>query len=312
MFAVFLIPYTEATFFLVFSISVFGYMKDKYWIYFIGMVLASLSRNTILLVFPAILCAEMLFFIKERNIRQSLFRLYMGCLPVLVGTAFLSFVQYSYGSGSIFKFIEVQKYWGYKFSLPDLTKLRDWSNESFAVNVPTLIMIGITLIGYLIGIVLKQLNIFKNKFSFFSLSSENKSDYLNLVLLFCCLSAFFSVFLFRGGSLHGLSRFILCSPYFVILMFLKQEKNLSISLIKRMIPFFVLAIFSFIVLYLHRKFNFYYLGYFIFAATMALYLFKDIKQKFAYNVFMIGTFLTNILWTTYLFNIYLCNGWLYT
>lgn len=314
MFAVFLIPYTEATFFLMFSIAVWGYMKDKYWLYFAGMVLASLSRNTILLVFPAIICAEMLFFIKERNIRQSAFRLCMGCLPVLIGTAFLSLIQYGYGSGDVFKFIEVQKYWGYKFSISGLTNLHDWSHESFGVNVPTLIMIGIPLIIYLICITLKQFNILKKNIPFFSFSSDNKFDYLNLVLLFCCLSSFCSVVLLRGGSLHGLSRFVLCSPYFVILMFLNQEKVLSVSFRKRFVSFSILTICSLIIFsissYATFPIRFHYIGYYILVAIIALYLFDNTKQK--YNIWLFLIFLINILWTTYLFNMYLCDGWLYT
>jgi len=314
MTVIFLIPYTEATFFLMFSIAVYGYVKDKYWIYFIAMTLASLSRNTIFFVFPAILCAETLFFIRERNVRQSLFRLIMGSLPVLTGTALLSLIQYEAGGGSIFKFIEAQTYWKNKFSLPDLTNLRDWSTESFAVNVPTLIMIGIPLIAYITSIALKQLNVLTKHITFFSFSSENKSDYLNVILLFCCLSAFCSVLLFRGGSLHGLSRFVICSPYFVILMFLHQEKFLSINIAKRVIYFSSLAILSLFLILLFKKFSlgFYYFGYFIFVGTMALYLFKDKKQKLAYKIFLIVTPVISIVWTTYLFNMYLCNAWLYT
>jgi len=315
MFVVFLIPYTEATFFLMFSVAVWGYMKDKYWLYFAFMVLASLSRNTILLVFPAILCAEILFFISERNVWKSLFRLSMGSLPVLVGTAFMSLIQYFSGSEGFFKFIEVQKYWGHTFSLPDLINIRDWSHESFGINVPTLIMIGVPLIVYLTGIFLKQVNILKKNTDFFSFSSQNKSDYLNIVLLFCCLSAFFSVFFFQQGCLNGLSRYVLCSPYFVILLFLNQEKILSISLKKRLITFFVLAVFSFAIFPISSycsTFNFSYLGYFIFVGVTALYLFKDTKKQLAYTLFLFAVFLTSILWTTYLYNMYLCNGWLYT
>ena len=312
MFAVFLIPYTEATFFLMLSIAIFGYMKDKYWLYFVGIVLASLSRNTILLIFPAILCAEMFFFIKERNVRQSLFRLLMGILPVLIGTALVSLIQFAYGSDTVFKFMEVQKYWEHKFSLPDLKHLSDWSDEGFTINVPTLIMIGIPLIAYLTCIGLKQLNILKKHLSFLSFSSENRSDYLNFVLLFCCLSASCSVFFFQGGNLHGLSRYVLCTPYFVVLMFLNQEKILSVSFPKRLIPFMALAIFSLATLPFFKRFSFYYLGYFIFVTTIGLYLFKDTKRQLAYNIFLAGGFLVNILWTTYLFNMYLCNGWIYT
>jgi len=311
MAVVFLIPYTEATFFLMFAIAVWGYMKDKYWIYFIAMILASMSRNTILLVLPAILCAEILFFIKERNVRQSLFRLCMGSLPVLIGTGLVSLIQYSYGSKSIFGFFEAQRYWRDGFSWPNLRDLRDWSDESFAINIPTLIMIGISLITYVVAIALKQLNLFK-KNVFLSFSSGNKSDYLNLIVLFCCLSALFSVFFSQGGNLHGLSRYVLCSPYFVILLFVNQEKLRSISLKKRMFPFIALVIFSLLVLLFLRGTGFYCLGYFIFVGTMALYLFSGKIKSLTYNAFLIGIFLMNILWTTFLYNMYLCNGWIYT
>jgi len=315
MFVVFLIPYTEATFFLMFAIAVYGYMKDKYWLYFIAMALASLSRNTILFVFPAIICVEILFFIKERNLRQSLIRTSLGSLPVLTGTAILSLIQYLSGSGSIFKFLESQKYWGHKLSFPNLMNLNDWSYESFVVNVPTLIMIGIPLSVFLLYIALKQLNIIKKEIPFLSFSSKNKLDYLNLVIIFCSMAAFASIVLFRGGALFGLSRYLLCSPYFVLLLFLNQEKLLSITPNKRVITFLLLALYSFIILmtcnYLHR-FGFHFVGYFVFVGTMALYLFKDTKQKLVYNVFLIGIGILNILWTTYLFNMYLCNGWIYT
>jgi len=315
MFVVFLIPYTEATFFLMFSIAVLGYMKDKYWLYFIAMALASLSRNTILFVFPAIICVEILFFIKERNLRQSLIRTSLGSLPVLIGTAILSLIQYFSGSGSIFKFLESQKYWGHKFSFPNFMNLHDWSYESFVINVPTLIMIGIPLSIFLLYITLRQLNTIKKDIPFLSFSSENKLDYLNLVIIFCSMAAFASIVLFRGGGLFGLSRFLLCSPYFVLLLFLNQEKLLSITSYKRVITFLLLALYSFTILILCNYlayFGFHYLGFFIFVSTMALYLFKDTKQKLIYKVFLIGTGILNILWTTYLFNMFLCNGWLYT
>jgi hypothetical protein len=311
MFAVFLIPYTEATFLLMFSLAVWGYWKDKYWLFFVAMILTSLSRNTILLFLPAILCAEIQFFIKEKNIRQSLFRLFLGCLPVLIGTALVSIIQYCYGSNAVFKFLEVQKYWDHTFSLPNLTKLHDWSDEGFAVNVPTLIMIGIPIIAYLICITLKQLNILK-KHTFFSFSSNNKTDYLTFVLLFCCLSVFCSILLFQGGNLHGLSRYLLCSPYFLILLFVNQEKLLSISVKMRTIYFIILAFFALFVFLLFKNFGFHILGYVIFVWVMALYLFKDTKQKLVYNLALMGVFLINIIWTTFLFNMYLCNGWIYT
>jgi len=309
MTAIYLIPYTEATFFIMFSIAVWGYMKDRYWVYLIAMTLASISRNTLLFVVPALICAEIIFFIKDRKIRQSLIRLSMGSLPVLLGVALMAFIQ-----GEVLRFIEAQKYWENTFSFPDLTNLRDWSTESFAINIPTLFMIGIPIIVYVIFIVLKQLNILKQNTSFLSLSSNNKSDYLNLILLFCCVSAYCSVLLFRGGSLHGLSRFVICSPYFVILLFLNHEKLLSVPLSQRVKYFVILAILSLFILLLFKKFcfGFYYLGFSIFVGIMALYLFKDQKQKRTYKILLFVLGFLSVLWTTYLYNVFICNGWLYT
>jgi len=315
MCVVFLIPYSEATLFLMFSIAMWGFVKEKYWIYFIGMMLAALSRNTLPVIIPAIFCAELLFFIKERNIRQSLFRLFMGILPVITGTALVSLIQYCYGSDSIFKFLEVLKYWGRSFSFPNIKNIHDWSQESYGISIPVLIIFGISLIIYLLCITLRQLGILKKKILTFSYSSKNKYDYLNIVLLFCCLSIFCSVFFFQKGCLNGLSRYILCSPYFVILLFLNHEKILSVSPIKRGIYFITLIILSVILMAnvdYTGSISFHYLGFLIFVGTMALYLFQDMLKKSVYNLLLATILLLNIVWTSYLFNMFLCNGWLYT
>jgi len=176
-------------------------------------------------------------------------------------------------------------------------------------------MVGIPLVVYLIFFTLKQFNILKSNHHFLQLTSGNKSDYLNLVLIFCCISAFSSVIFFRNGCLCGLSRFVLCSPYFVILMFINQKKLLNVTMIKRVIVFALLAFISLGVFryggYI-QHFGFHYLGYFIFVGVMALYLFKDTKFKFAYNISLVIILLLNILWTSFLFNMYLCDGWIYT
>jgi uncharacterized membrane protein len=89
---------------------------------------------------------------------------------------------------------------------------------------------------------------------------------------------------------------------------------LLVSVRKRVIAFVVLAVFSLLVLLIFKKFNFgfHFLGFSIFIGTMALFLFQNTKRKRTYNAFIISVFILNIIWTTYLFNMYLCNGWLYT
>ncbi|MDR1459135.1 MAG: hypothetical protein LBI60_02865, partial [Bacteroidales bacterium] len=158
----FIVPYTESTFFLMVAIALLGYMKNKYWIYFLGMCLAALSRNSFALILPAILCAEILFFLNERQIKPSLIRLFKGTLPILIGTGIFLIIQYMQGSQTLTKYLSVQKHWGFAFSFPNLLELNDWSHESFGVNVPLLMVVGIPVIVYLGIIFLRHCKLIKN------------------------------------------------------------------------------------------------------------------------------------------------------
>lgn len=55
---VFLIPYTEALYMFVVTIAIYGFMKNKYWIFFIGMLLAALTRPSFSILLLAFVGAE--------------------------------------------------------------------------------------------------------------------------------------------------------------------------------------------------------------------------------------------------------------
>jgi hypothetical protein len=310
---VFLIPYTEATFFFVVAVAVWGYMKDKYPLCFAGLFLAALTRNACALFFPAFICAEILFLLKERTVVKSLKRLTAGLLPLLLGTATMITVQVLQGSNSIINFMTVQQQWGHVFSLPDFSNLTDWSHESFGMNVSVLITTGIPLLIYLAVVFLKHCRIIQSRNPLFTVSSEKKEDYLLIVSLFCCVSAFCMVLLFQHGNLHGLSRFILASPCFVTALFLLSDRLQKTGIKNRIIFFGILSFLSFAVLKFapYGSFSFSYLGCFIFLMTVGLYLFQASSSKTGYKTVLYANFGLNILWSTYLFNMYISNGWIY-
>ncbi len=312
----FWLPHTEATFLLMISIGVYGYFKNKYWLYFLGIALGALTRNTFNLLLPAIVCTEVLFFLREKQFRQSLRRVFWGILPVIVGTGIFITIQYIQGSGNIFKFLEVQEQWNNSLSWPELLNLRDFSHESFSINVPTLLMVGIPITLCLFCIFLKQCNVLKIKTKILDFNSSDKKDYALVVAFLCCLASVFAVLFYRHGCLVSLSRFVLCSPYYMVVLFLGFEKIKEIGLSKRVFFFGVSFILSFLVFwlepYIGRPIAFRHLGFLLFGAHLALFLFQDLAGWRFYKILLFSSLGLNIIWTSYLFNVYLCDGWIFT
>ena len=279
------------------------------------MTLVALTRNAFSLILPAIICTEIIFFIKERNISISLKRLDMRSIPVLLGTFILVIIQSAQGSDSITNFMSVQSNWGHKLMFPKLFNLHDWSHESFGLNVATLVIIGIPLIAYLLFVFFKQCNILKEKFPTLNINSSSKNDLLTVFCTFCCISAILMTVFFQERNLHGLSRFILAAPYFAVLLPILSEKLKQRNIIEKTTVFVLLLILTFALVMSSSyfgKFSFSYLGFLILIVTIGLFLFQNYSHKKIYNLVLYGNFLVNIIWTTYLFNMYISNGWIFT
>ncbi len=95
---------------LTVSIGLYGFVKKKYWSFFTGFLLASLTRSSFTFLLLSILGAEIFFFIQHKNLRTAVKNTLLRIAPLLTGTALVSSIQYYRNSGSFFKFIEVQKY----------------------------------------------------------------------------------------------------------------------------------------------------------------------------------------------------------
>lgn len=311
---IFMIPYTEALFYLLFICAGWGFLKKKYWIYFIAMTLVAMTRNAFTLIFTAVICAELIFLLQERKIKNSLKRLLFMSLPLLLGTGIVVAIQLMQGSDSILNFLTAQGNWGHHLHLPNFRNLADWSHESFGMNVPTIMMVTIPALTYVIIAFLKYCGILKIKNPAFVLRIGNREDYLWLISLFSCLSASCMVLLFQGGNLHGLSRFILASPYFAIVLCLGFNHLKNFRVRTRFFTWLILVLFTFVVIITSSyfgKFSFSYLGMLILMVTMLLYLLQDFSQKTAYKMALFFNFLLNVIWSTYLFNMYLSNGWIF-
>jgi uncharacterized membrane protein YhfC len=74
---IFLIPYTEATYMLMVSIGIWGFVKKKYWIYFVGLFLAALARPSFtFLLLIARIGVEFMLLLQHKNMRTFCERLH--------------------------------------------------------------------------------------------------------------------------------------------------------------------------------------------------------------------------------------------
>jgi hypothetical protein len=291
------------------SIGIYGFIKKKYWIFFVGFLLASLTRPSFTFLLLSVIGTEFFYLVKHKNLKFGIVNSLYRIAPLLLGTLLVSLIQYNQGSGDLFKFIEVQKYWNNILSIPH--NLRDWSHEGFGINIGVIFFIFSPLLIIFFQLFYNQ--IFKGKGKQILNYKSPKDYFLILSILYLIGNSLF-IILFRGGSLHCLFRFTICSPFFYILIYTAFDYIRNIQLNIRIFLFSALALLSLFVLGLSdysTYWNFSDFGIFVFIATLSTWLFQDLKSNRMYKTGLIFLLLTNLVWTTYLFNTYIINGWIF-
>jgi hypothetical protein len=306
--AIFFIPYSEATSFLMLSIAVYGFMKHKQWIFVTGLILASLTRPTYTFLFLSFVGTEIFFLLGHRNLKQLLTNSFKYTFPMFIGTLLVSMFQLTQGSQRIFKFIEVQKYWENILSIPH--HLRDWSHEGFAINIGVIFILFIPFVWLLI---FNGINLFKN-----GRNNENhtidRKYYLTILSLFYLVGSTLFILLFRGGSLNCLFRFTLCTPFTFILLFGAHEYIKNVPRKYQLFSIAILANSALLVLGLadySAGWNFSDFGFLLLFFTILLWILQNLSESKFYKIAVVSNLLLNIIWTTYLFNTYLADGWIF-
>lgn len=139
--------------------------------------------------------------------------------------------------------------------------------------------------------------------------------YVQVLSVFYLVGVSFFVLLFQGGSMNGLSRYVLCTPFFFSLIFSAFPRVSTIRRSHRFFMFAVLSIMSIMFLGLieySTYWNFSDMGLFLLIAVMFLWLFQDMSRTFFYRLGLFLTIVANAVWTSYLFNTYIADGWIFT
>ncbi len=200
-FIFFYLPFTESLFFASSVLMLIGLKKRHYSIVYLGLFLAILSRPAFSIFIPALFITE---FLSEDREKRWL-RLILYCLVTLLGIFIVTGIHFM-DTGAWFTFFSAQKDWGNELGIPQFP-LSTWG-DSFVLRLDSIaFLVGTTSGLILLGVILRLKSLKNTVFPkevIFSLA------YLGGMTL--------SVFLFRGGSMFSLNRFVLATPFVIIAM----------------------------------------------------------------------------------------------
>jgi len=306
----FYIPYCESTFIFTMSIALWGLFKEKFWLFFIGLIAFALSRPSFLIVGLAFICTDIYFLILHKNYKLFIRELGLKLLPLFIGMFITFFLQYLH-SGSFFKMFEVHSlFWDHNIQIP--RTISDWSLEGYGMSIFSIVCIVFPVSLILFTHFLKHR---KNKMypSVSLFSTHNRRQYLFTFSMIYFVGNFFFVLLTQAGNLNGLHRYILESPFFYIFLFILASKLKPIDLkiqLRILIPMVIIGFLALIHGPYQHGISFLDMGYFFLVLSMTYFIFFNrMTMPLKIRLLAVLIFL-NTVWLTYLINNFLNNSFI--
>jgi len=307
---IYMIPYSESLFMLCMTIAAIGLLKDKYPLYFIGALLLAMVRPATIFVLLAIISSEIFFFLMKGDFKCSIKNIISKSLPFLIGYLIVIILQHL-SSGSWTAFVDAQKYWTVGFQR--IVNISDWSIEGFGMNTFSIFFIAIPAMVFLIYL---GLRIKSKKQSMVKLIDKTKKNYLLLIGLFYLAGILLFSVLTAGGNFHSLFRFIICSPLFfiVVLILISKISSIEAKLLALVFTTLFLLLFTYMSLvdYGGDRLQFSFVGLFMLVITSGYILFRRFLSIKLDLIALSLIVIINTIWNTYMLNMYLSNGWIFT
>jgi len=297
----FMIPYTEALFFISLAVGIKGILDKNYWLFFIGFFITATIRPAVSIILLSFLCVEVYFLFEHKSIKKFAIATAQRISPLLLGTALIIAYQVASGANSIFTFAEVQSLWGKKLGIP--TEFCDWSREGFGINSAIVFLISIPLFIYVIKKTITTIKTHK--------TNDSKFEYIIMLSAIYFLGITLYIILFQNGKLNGLFRYTLSTPFFYIIIYYILTEKLKLNTIITAV-IILIAFLVFMAVKDSKGLRIYDLGFFITSLPIMLLFTQDSKRKVIYDIFLFILLVLNIFWTTYLMNSYVANGWIFT
>lgn len=300
------IPYSEALFLFTTCLAICADAQRKKSLYFIAAFMLAMVRPATVFVILAILVTELIKLFLDRNLKVGIRSIFQKITPFIIGYIMVYVIQYV-SSGNPYLFWEAREFW-----IPEIIegfKISDWSIEGFGMSVFSLVIV-VPLSLYLF---FKKLNEIRMKGD--RIFSDAKS-YWSIVSVFYILGIFVFTMITSKGNLHSFSRFILASPFFFILIFDSLKNREKHNWLKYLISVLILigglVIFLSKVEYGGERLQFSYFGLYLLMLFITYIIIKpNLSLKLERFIGLI-LIVANLIWNSYLFNMFLSNAWVYT
>lgn len=311
---VYYLPYAESLFLFTFALAVAGLMKKKYWLFFISAFAFSMIRPASQIFFFALIAADFRYFFQHRQVVFFFRELIKKILPLGLGIFTVVLMQRA-ASGSWNAYFEADSLWVTRRGF--FNPISDWSYEGFGMTVFAILFLAIPCVIYSVSWGLKTFT--KNESIPTSLFSGNelwiKAYLFNTAVLFIAGNLLYT-FLHSGNEVNGFYRYTMSVPSFYVILFLIGKRIETLSLKTKLLAFFScivgMIIFFSLVYYGESRFRFSYSGLYL---SICFLLFLIIEPHVSTKnkiVLLLALLLPALIWHSYLFNMYLCNGWIYT
>lgn len=307
---IYYIPYTEALFLLTMTIAAIGLLKNRYGLYFAGFLLMAMVRPATVFVLLAILAIEMLGLFRNRQFKPFLKSSFLKAIPFLIGYS-ISFLIQTISSGTLTAMIEAQKHWAGE--IQSIAGISDWSVEGFGLSVFAIFFVSIPALLFLFY---SFVNI-KNSKPFLLEKAEFTAEaYLFFISIAYLTGIFVFTLITSGGNLHSYFRFTLASPLFYIAILILLNHIQQIKIRNSILIFIGMSVLLFLFLNLTEyggdRIQFSFAGmYLLVLAFLYLFTRKGLNKK-TDSIALSVLILASLVWNTYLFNMYLSDGWIFT
>jgi len=296
-FIFFALPYSESLFFLFSVFILVGYDKENNYLKIIGFLGASLVRSASMIFVIAILICAIIPDNKDSKRRDSyIYNLISSFLGVLV----VSFIQYSQ-TGKWFYFIDVQKFWGRSWSLPQFPLTTTFPERTLNID-------GIAFTVGLIAIFYTIKWFFDFICSFKKLGSGNftvnKSVAFSALFIsgVTILDVCFTFKLNNASNIWSINRHILCTPFAIV--FLGWLYNYSIKN-RAELYFLFFSILSGIYLTGLYQYPNHALHYVVFFSSFLL-----LKYYYSLSIYLIPIYIFNIIIQILFYEDFIKNLWI--
>jgi len=297
---IFQMPYTESLFLLTMTIGCIGIWKDKHWLYFLGFAFMAIVRPATIFVLFAIGIADLVRWLQSGSSFSTLIKpLILKALPFIIGYIIAFGIQI-YSSGSFTAFWDAHSFWS--STVPSNWQIVDWSVEGFAMNAFTIFFVAIPATIASIRVLFSKLS--------------QKKNYLIGISLLYLVGIFAFTVITSGGNLHSFFRFELASPCFfiaVVLFLDRERRSIWKELLKLIaLPLLGLLFFFALVEYGGSPYRFEYAGALMLILGFTyLIIQRRLSPGLRYSLLVL-LLVGNIVFSTYLLNMYLSNVWIFT